>query len=106
MYKAYLKERSGRDTVERHYGFAVYSITNQECYLEDIFVLPPFRRGKNATNLADEVVKIAKEQGCKVLTGSVATNAHNAHSSLLVLLSYGMKLLRAEANLVYFYKEI
>lgn len=102
----YLKERSNEDLLEFEEGFVSYKIFGQECYIKDIYVAPEHREKGLASSIADEVTKIAKEAGCKFLTGSVCPSAKNSHVSLLVLLGYGMRLLRAEHDMVYFIKEI
>jgi GNAT superfamily N-acetyltransferase len=106
MYPAYLKEREGFDTVSTDTGFATYKITGDECYLRDIYVTPEHRKDGVASALADAVCEIAKNRGCHWLVGSVSPAANNSHASLLVLIAYGMRLKKAEQDMVYFYKRI
>lgn len=105
-YQAYLREREGKEILECPEGFATYRVLGEECYLIDIYVKPEFRLSGIAKSIANDVCSIAKESGCKWLTGSVSPPAKGSHESLLVLLAYGMKLLRSEKDLVYFVKEI
>lgn len=102
----YLKERENVDTYESEYGFASYIISGEECYIKDIWVEPQFRQLGFATKLADEICKIAKERGCKFLTGSVCPSANGADASLKVLHGYGMKLMCSKENLIIFKKSI
>lgn len=105
-YADYLKERAGREIIETPYGFAVYTIKDSECYIEDIYVIPSKRQLGVAAALADQITATAKAKGCKYLTGSVCPTANSSHASMLVLIAYGMRLFKAESNVVYFIKDI
>lgn len=106
MYPEYLREREGIDALETPHGFSLYKIQGDECYLQDIYVVPEKRKSHVATQMADAVTEIAKAKGCKWLVGSVSPAANNAHASLLVLISYGMKLQKADKDIIYFAKGI
>lgn len=106
MYKDYLKERENKDVLETDKGFAVYLIQGEECYLVDIYVKPEHRRSRECYAITDEVVRIAKEKGCKYLTGSVDTRLPSATASLHVLLNYGMRLLKQVQDGLIFIKDI
>lgn len=106
LFADYKKEREGKLVVESEKGFAVYSISREGCYIEDIFVLPEYRKQHVAKEMADFIVKIAKAKDCNVLYGSVSPSANGANDSLKVLLSYGMKIHSSKNDLVFFVKEI
>jgi GNAT superfamily N-acetyltransferase len=71
LYADFLKEYSDIEILEKEYGFATYSISGEECYIRDVYVIPVMRNKNYASLLADEITKIAKDKGCKYLTGSV-----------------------------------
>lgn len=102
----YIKERENVEVLETNEGFATYQIKGLECYIRDIYIAPGHRGSKLVYKLADQIVKIAKEKGCKYLTGSVCPSANNCHISMLVLINYGMKLHSSINNLIYFIKLI
>lgn len=103
----YYRERQGLDVYEMEgKGFAVYSIGGDECYISEIYVAPEYRQEGVASEMADRIGEIAKEEGCKYLTGTVNPSANKSHESLLVLLGYGFKLLAAKENLIIFKKEL
>lgn len=106
MYQDYVKEREGLETYQSEFGFALYKIQSDECYIQDIYVVPEIRKSHVATQMADAVAVIAKSKGCKWLVGSVSPAANNAHTSLLILISYGMKLQKADKDIIFFAKEI
>jgi ribosomal protein S18 acetylase RimI-like enzyme len=107
MYKAYLEElHDGKSIVSTDYGFASYWIREKECYIEDIYTKPEYRKAEYASKLADLIAQIAIEQKCKYLTGSVIPTANNSTKSLKVLLGYGFKLCLAEENLIWFKKDL
>lgn len=103
---AYLKERQGLDSIVRDEGFAAYKINGDECYIQDIFVFPDYRKTGVASELADEIARIAISRGCKFLTGSVDTTANGAHASVLVLLAYGFKIHSAVQYGIFFRKDL
>jgi ribosomal protein S18 acetylase RimI-like enzyme len=105
-YSQYLKEREGLETLETLHGFALYKIQQDECYIQDIYVLPDKRRSGVASQMADAVAERAKSKGCRWLVGSVSPAANNAHTSLMVLIHYGMKLQKADKDIIFFAKEI
>lgn len=106
LYGAYIKEREDFDIVENEFGFATFQINGDSCYIRDIYVVPAMRNREVASELADQIAKIAKENGCIRLTGSVCPQAKGATASLCVLLGYGFKLMASRENFVLFEKEI
>lgn len=103
---AYLKERQGVDSIIRDEGFATYKINGEECYLQDIFVYPDYRKKGIAAEMADDIARIAISRGCKYMTGSVDTTAKGAHESVLVLFAYGFKIHSAVQYGIFFRKEL
>ena len=94
MYSKYLKELNGRDTLEHEQGFATYQFEHDPegikyCYICDIYVLPEARKTSCASELADEIEVIAKENDCKYLVGTVVPSFINSTISLKVLFGYG-----------------
>lgn len=106
LYKNYLKEREGLEVVETYQGFATYKFRGADCYIQDIYVLPEYRKFGVASHLADEIAELAKKAGINVLTGSVDTRAESAETSAKVLTAYGMKPYVKEGFVAYYAKEI
>lgn len=106
LYGDYILEREGREIVESEHGFASYKIMGSECYIQEIYVVPEMRTTKIASQMADKIAELAKEKGCKYLTGSVCPTMNGATTSLRVLLSYGFKLAKSEENLIWMIKEL
>lgn len=105
FYGKYIAEREGMGIVERPHGFASYKIEGDAIYLRDLYVLPDFRAHNYASEMADEVCRIGREKGCQKLVGSVAPRDPHATENLKVLLAYGMRLLSAGPDLIFFTKE-
>ena len=112
LWSQYLQERLGKHVLERDEGFAVYSFVpwydKVAVYIEEIYVTPNAREKRLASDMADEIGKLAKEAGCDVMVGSVAPNANGATRSLKVLLGYGFQLAAIDPtnNLIMFSKDI
>lgn len=92
MFADYISEREGKDCYWDEKGFIVWKIKGDECYIETIYVKPEFRREKHAFKLGDHVAEIARKNGCKFLTGSVASETDGASESMAGQLAYGFKL--------------
>lgn len=108
MWFEYLKEREGKEYFEiPNKGFTIFTIENETCYISDVFVKKEHRGNALTSQLADGVVKIAKERGCKILCGSVDPKAPGATVSLHSQLHYGLQLCHEfKDGLIFLYKEI
>lgn len=71
MYKEFLKETKGCEILEKEHGFATYYCLDENMYIEDVYVLPKFRREGVCKELDVELCQIAKEKNYKIVTGSV-----------------------------------
>lgn len=87
-------------------GFATYHLNPEECYIEDIYIVPEKRKSKEAATLADKIIVIAKERNIKLLTGSVNLKINGKEDSMRVLLAYGMSPVATNGDMVYFSKDI
>lgn len=99
-YGQYIAAREGFDIVENAYGFATYKITNDECYVRDIFVEKQYRNDGAATRLCDKIKEIAKGEGCTWLTGSVQPSMPYSTDSLKVVLAYGFQLASSQSDFI------
>lgn len=105
-YKEYTKEIHGRHVLENEYGFVVYEITDDKCYIADIYVAHGHRRSGRAHQFAREVEVIARERCCRYLLGSVIPTTIGATESMKIILSYGMKLKSSHENFIWFEKRL
>lgn len=106
LYSQYLEELGHKKIIETEFGFASYIITGNECYIEDIYIVPEKRQLLGASDLANKVVEEAKKQNCKYLIGTVNTSINDPTRSIKVLFGYGFKFLRANQNALVFIKDI
>lgn len=89
---SYFHEREGFDSILTEEGFATYKINGEECYIRDIWVHKDYRKKGVASEMADDIARIAITKGCKYLTGSVAVTDPNSTANTLVLLAYGFRI--------------
>jgi hypothetical protein len=108
LYSEYLLERSEDKIFETSEGFATYRMLedNKICYIIDIYVRPEFRNKRAASEMADQIVDVARSVGARELIGTVCPSAKKSTESLKVLLGYGMKLKSAGQDVIVFTKEI
>jgi GNAT superfamily N-acetyltransferase len=107
LYSQYILERTDRLILETEYGFATYVyLPDNTVYIEDIFVLPEYRKKGIASQFADEIVELARNKGCKKVIGSVVPSAKTSTDSMKTLLAYGMKIESSVNNFITLSKEI
>lgn len=107
LFKQYLEERTpGKSLIYDDFGFATYIICNDEVYIEDLYVVPEFRKEKKASEYADKIAEIARSLKCKYMTGTVDTKAVGANDSTKILFAYGFKMHSAKDNVIYFIKDL
>lgn len=108
MFEDYAKEKGFGAQI--HYvpnvGFATYYLNGEECYVEELYVLPEKRRSKEGNKIGEDIIIIAKENGAKFFTGSVNLKANGKASSMKALLSFDMSPVATNGDMVYFSKEI
>ncbi len=107
LYAEYTKEREDNEILEYKEGFITFRMEGIDvCYIVDLFVKKENRKSNFGLFMANEVTRIAKENGCKMLLGSIDPSTNGAHESLTALLYYGFKLHTVEDGLIFFKKEI
>ncbi len=106
LWSMYFKEREGYDVIDTGKGVASYIINGENCYLRDIFIHPDFRHTGEGSLIADSIAAIAREKGCKYLTGSVVPSTNGATLSLFAMLKYGFKLKESKEDFIILVKEI
>ena len=107
LYGQYIAEREDKEIIESKDGFATYKIfENGECYLQDLYVVPDMRKSGLATEMANKVVEIAKENGCHTLLGSVCVDGNGATRNMKVFLAYGMQIDKIIGNMIFLRKKI
>ena len=105
LYKNYAEERTNKKVIETDKGFAVYSYYENAVYIEDIYVLPEYRKEGHAKKIADLICEEAKQKEINILIGSVDAKAKGADESVKTLLAYGMSI--SDSNsLIWFKKDI
>lgn len=108
FYANYLRERTDDEILETERGFVSYRFLpdGKSVYIVDIYVLPEFRKGKEASAMADDICRLSKQRGCIELIGSVIPSNKGSTDSLKVLLSYGMTLKGSSNDIIFFSKEL
>lgn len=106
LWAQYFKEREGYETINSDKGFVSFKIAGEDCYIRDVFIHRDFRHSGEASSLADQVAKVAKDRGCKFLTGSVIPSMNGSTGSMLGLIKYGFKLNWAKDDYICLIKEL
>jgi GNAT superfamily N-acetyltransferase len=107
LFKQYILERTDRQIIETEYGFATYAFTDHNTvYIEDIYVIPEYRKRGLASEFANEIAELAKNKGCTKMIGTVVPTTKTATDSLKTLLAYGMKIQSCSNNFIVMEKGI
>lgn len=106
LYGKYIKERLNKEIIETDKSFMTYSFVNDACYIEDVYVLPEYRRTNECIDLGNKVEEIAKLKGCKKLYGSIVPSTPYSTINLMGLLKYGWRLDSSESNFIVLVKDL
>ena len=106
MWSLYVKEKSGVETISDEHGFICYKIHGEECYLEDIFVIPEYRERGVGSDLLIKAEALAKEAGCKFLSSCIRPTESTATLSMKAHLAKGFRIYSSFENRILMIKEI
>ncbi len=106
LYGDYVWQTRGLRTIEGIHGFATYLINENECYIEDVYVEESQRHLGIGRKMIDDVRKIAKTMGVKILTTSVNGRFKDPDTSLKACLAYGFKLSKVVDDIIFLRMEI
>lgn len=109
MYAAYKLEFENVHTVNiDDIGFANWKEEEDGIYVQEVFVQPNMRGLKYAAKLTDRCIQNAIAQGIEVkrVYTTVGIGGNTVDASLRAITEYGFKLLKADHELIYFYKEL
>jgi len=103
----YIKEREDKQILENEKGFATYKIyDNGECYLQDIYVAPEFRKQHVGSGMVDRVSDIARKHDCHTLIGSICLDDKNATKNMQIWLGYGFQLYKNVGTMIFLRKDL
>jgi len=106
MYIAYMIERENLSIHEDEFGLVTYKIKGDECFIQDVYVMPGHRNDGVAQRMVKQVELFAMYSGCKMLLTQSDLKANGPELGVAAILKYGFKFLKIEDNrLVLFYKE-
>lgn len=108
-YKEYLLTKYEYDgAIEEDGAFLLYKFAPEasELVIGDIYVAPQKRNDGVGTRLANQVMMIAKMKGLKYLTCQTQLTGKGDDISMIAILSYGFKPIRAEGGFISFYREV
>lgn len=89
----YLKEVEDTFMIRHEFGAMWYKFGDQnDCWIVGTWVVPSRRRSRIAFDLADKVMMIAKEKGCRLLMAKLRPGQGGATVSLKTQLAYGFQL--------------
>lgn len=106
LWAKYVKERDGRETIENENGFIVFLFKGEECYLEDIYVLPEKRLSGIGSSLFAMAEERARQQGCKFLSSQIIPSEAQATGSMAAHLAKGFRIYAAQNNRIIMFKEL
>lgn len=106
LWAAYFKEREGFETISTDVAVANYKITGDTCYLKDIFVHPEFRKSGEGSVVTDKIAVIAKDNGCRYLTGSIVPSLPGSTGTMYAMIKYGFKLKESHNDFIILFKEL
>lgn len=108
-YGLYVQELEGLEIIESNRGFATYRIKDEEkeLWVHDVFVRPDYRGCGIAKRYFDELVELAKENGCKSIKTYTNKLNNGWEKSTAMLQKYGFSVnIELQDGTVYLIMEI
>lgn len=106
LFFLYQKEIHGLEAFRCPVGFMTYKIDADHLHIVDVFVHPDFRNQGIAFDMGFAVQEIGRKAGCKNILGQVDCRAKAPDLSLISFIRMGMKILRAENDVIYLVKRL
>lgn len=109
LYKEYLLSKYEYDgAIEEDGGFLLYKVLPEESELVigEIFVEKQKRMDGLATRLANQAMMVAKMKNLKYLTCQTQITGKSDDVSMMAILSYGFRPIRAHDNFIIFCREV
>ncbi len=110
QYRAMVREVYKAEVIKYDHGFCQY-IADPEtgvCIIQEVFIEPDHRKGYRGLywTMADDVVAIAKKQGCKRLMGRIESSNPNKDALMACYFRYGLRHSHNTGIDMWYYKEI
>lgn len=91
-YEKYVQERLDAEILENDNGFLVFKIKDGECFIVEMFIDLAWRKIGSGRLLIEELMSIAKDKNCKILTANVFLTDKGASSTLIAAFKVGFQL--------------
>lgn len=103
LFAAYTREVDGFEIISHEYAFLDYRIEKVglmagSVYIRKLYVHPDFRNTGVASELADEILNLAKENDLEFIYGTVDSMSEDADYRIKVLHGYKMKFFGVDKN--------
>lgn len=100
LYAKYISQRAGYEILENEHGFVIYKINGEECFIVDMFVDTNSRKKYYASEFTNELVKIAKSKGCKLITANIHLWDVNYQVTLIVAFKNDFNIVKASNDIL------
>lgn len=100
LYAKYLTERARAKVIETESGFITYRINGEECFIQDMYLLPEARRSGACRELIDQLKSEASSCSCKFITGNIFVDDPGCNQTIQAACGLGFRIRRAEAGVV------
>lgn len=92
LFGDYILETRGKNILENDGGFATYSFHENECYIEDVYIVPEERNNGHLLEMLEEMKVIARAHECKSLITTINCLFKNPTRALRSCLGCGFKI--------------
>lgn len=106
LYKNYIMERENGIVWDMPEGFAIIKRIPEGFYLQDVYVLPQYRKTGIGRYFVEKLEELAKKSGESHIITSWSSLALGKEVSLEAITKVGFEPWKCEDNLVWFIKEI
>lgn len=106
LYEKYIKERENLDVINTDRGFIAYKFENENCLINDYYVLPEYRQQGHGYFLANQVFELCKELGIKKVFCQSDERANECALSTYTIEHFGFELYHKDGPINHFVMEV
>lgn len=106
LYGKYIQERQGAEILENDFGFIIYKLNIDECFIIDMGVDFVFRKNGKGSELLATLEKVAALEGCKYISANIHISDPGHKNTVIAALLAGFKIIKAEVGILVIVKEI
>jgi predicted GNAT family acetyltransferase len=106
LYAKYVESRLAARIIENEQSFVIFQLVGKELFIVDMFVDDSVRCQGKARSLVHQLLKVAKENECDLITANIHVRDKGCMSTVRAAIEIGFKIKVAEQGILLIAKEV